>query len=193
MAFLEWRRFTFFDIHKNVDGGKVAECLQDTTITATTSGNSHVVLCDNTGWAHLVSRSWEITPFKAYELSISLAQQLPHDPLLVTIGDDEAGTNPLIKVWDWGRKDRHGNPICVRMSRAVPSHMRPTPATALAVHENKNLLAVGFQDGSVSLYRGDIARQRSGKMKTLLDSGTSPITGLAFNGADKLFVVSAAA
>ncbi|KAI8439251.1 hypothetical protein MSG28_013090 [Choristoneura fumiferana] len=111
---------------------------QDTTITATTSGNSHVVLCDNTGWAHLVSRSWEITPFKAYELSISLAQQLPHDPLLVTIGDDEAGTNPLIKVWDWGRKDRHGNPICVRMSRAVPSHMRPTPATALAVHENKS-------------------------------------------------------
>ncbi|XP_063625804.1 vacuolar protein sorting-associated protein 11 homolog [Cydia splendana] len=191
MAFLEWRRFTFFDVHRKIDNGKVAENLQDTTITATTSGNSHVVLCDSTGWTHLVSRSWNITFFKAYELRVTLAQQLPHDPLLVTIGEDEAGA-PLVKVWDWSRRDRHDNPTCVRVSRAVPSHMRATPATALAVHDNKNLLAVGFQDGSVTLYRGDIARQRSGKMKTLMDSGTSPITGLAFSGADKLFVVSRA-
>ncbi|XP_026321617.1 vacuolar protein sorting-associated protein 11 homolog [Hyposmocoma kahamanoa] len=190
MAFLEWRRFTFFDIHKNVDNGKIAEALQDTHVTVATSGNNHVVLCDVTGWVHLISRSWEITTFKAYELTVSLAQQLPHDPYLVTIGDEEAGVNPLIKVWDWSRSDRHGNPICVRVSRAVPSHMRSTPTTALAVHDNKNLLAVGFQDGSVSLFRGDISRQRSGKMKTLSDSGTSPITGLAFKGADKLFVVS---
>ncbi|XP_022822921.1 vacuolar protein sorting-associated protein 11 homolog [Spodoptera litura] len=193
MAFLERRVFTFFDIHKNVDNGKVAECLQDTHVTATTSGNGHVVLCDVTGWAHLISRSWEITSFKAYELTVTLAQQLPHDPYLVTIGDDETGVLPLIKVWDWSRRDRHGNPTCTRVSRAVPSHMKPTPATALAVHENKNLLAVGFLDGSVSLFRGDIARQRSGKMRTLPDTGTSPITALAFKGADKLYVVSRAA
>lgn len=193
MAFLEWRKFSFFDIHKNVDNGKVAECLQDTNVTATTSGNGHVVLCDVTGWAHLISRSWEVTSFKAYELTVTLAQQLPHNPYLVTIGEDEAGVNPLIKVWDWSRSDRHGNPTCARVSRAVPSHMRPTPATALAVHDNKSLMAVGFLDGSVSLFRGDIARQRSGKMRTLPETGTSPITALAFKGLDKLFVVSRAA
>lgn len=44
----------------------------------------------------------------------------------------------------------------------------------------KNLLAVGFQDGSVTLFRGDITRQKSGKMKTLPETGSSPITGLAF-------------
>ncbi|XP_047535225.1 vacuolar protein sorting-associated protein 11 homolog [Vanessa atalanta] len=192
MAFLEWRRFTFFDVHRNIDNGKIAECLQDTNVTVATSGNNHVILCDVTGWAHLISRSWEITSFKAYDLTVSLAQQLPHDPYLVTIGENEAGVTPLIKVWDWSRVDRHGNPQCVRTSRAVPSHMYPTQATALAVHDNKNLLAVGFQDGSVTLYRGDIARQRSGKMKTLPDTGSSPITGLAFKGADKLFVVSRA-
>ncbi|XP_075980170.1 vacuolar protein sorting 11 [Anticarsia gemmatalis] len=191
MPFLEWRKFVFFNIHERVDNGRIAECLQDTDISVATSGNNHVVLCDVTGWVHLISRNWEITNFKAYELTVTLAQQLPHDPYLVTIGDDEAGVNPLIKVWDLSRNDRHGNPTCARVSRAVPSnHMRPTPATALAVHDNKNLLAVGFQDGSVTLFRGDIARQRSGKMKTLPDSGTSPITGLAFKGADQLFVVS---
>ncbi|XP_053611188.1 vacuolar protein sorting-associated protein 11 homolog [Plodia interpunctella] len=192
MAFLEWRKFTFFDVHNNVDNGKVAECLQDTHVTVSTSGNGHVIFGDVTGWAHLITRCWEITSFKAYELTISLAQQLPHDPFLVTIGDDEAGVNPMIKVWDWSRMDRHGNPKCVRVCRAVPSHMHPTPATALAVHENKNLIAVGFQDGSVSLFRGNIARQRSGEMKTLSDTGTSQITGLAFMGANKLFIVSRA-
>ncbi|XP_028040568.1 vacuolar protein sorting-associated protein 11 homolog [Bombyx mandarina] len=190
MAFLEWRRFTFFDVQNGADNGKIAECLQDTNVTVATSGNGQVVLCDDTGWAHLISRLWAITSFKAYEITITQAQQLPHDPYLVTIGDDEPGVNPLIKVWDLSRTDRHGNPICVRVSRAVPSHMRPMHVTALAVHENKNLLAVGFQDGSVALYRGDIARQRSGKMRTLAETGSSPITGLAFKGAEKLFVVS---
>ncbi|KAM3965678.1 vacuolar protein sorting 11 isoform 2-T2 [Aphomia sociella] len=192
MAFLEWRKFTFFDIHEKVDNGKIAECLQDTHITVSTSGNGHVILGDVTGWAHLITRCWEITSFKAYELTVTLAQQLPHDPYLVTVGDDEAGVNPLIKVWDWSRTDRHGNPKCVRVCRAVPSHMRPTPATALAVHENKNLLAVGFQDGSVSLFRGNLTRQRSGEMKTLPNSGNSPITGLAFKGSEQLYVVSRA-
>ena len=45
-----------------------------------------MIICDVTGWAHLVSRSWEITSFKAYDLTVSLAQQLPHDPYLITIG-----------------------------------------------------------------------------------------------------------
>ncbi|KAG7312382.1 hypothetical protein JYU34_001870 [Plutella xylostella] len=191
MAFLEWRRFTFFDLQNNADNGKIAECLQDANISVTTSGNAHVVLGEATGWAHLVSRSWDITSFKAYELSLTLMQQLPHDPYLVTIGDDEPVVNPMLKVWDWSRTARHGGPACVRASRAVPSHMRATPATALAVHQNKNLMAVGFQDGSVSLFRGDITRQRSGKMKTLTDTGSSPITGLFFQGTDKLFIVSA--
>ncbi|KAG6447658.1 hypothetical protein O3G_MSEX005084 [Manduca sexta] len=192
MAFLEWRRFPFFDNRPDVDGGKIAKGLQDTNVTVATSGNGHVVLCDDTGLAHLISRSWDITTFKAYEITITHAVQLPHDPYLVTIGDDEPCVNPLIKVWDWSRTDRHKNPMCLRVSRAVPSNLQPTPATALAVNDNKNLLAVGFQDGSVSLIKGDITRQRSSKMRTLTESGTVPITGLAFKGTDKLFVVSRA-
>lgn len=192
MAFLEWRKFTFFDIHKNVDNGTIAAQLQGINVTIATSGNGHVVLCDATGWAYLISRNWNITQFQAYAHSVTLAQQLPFDPYLVTIGEDEHSFNPLIKVWDWSRADRQKNPLSVKICRAVPSHMRPTPTTALAVHENKNLLAVGFQDGSVTLFRGDITRQRSAKMKTFTETGTSPITGLAFKGADKLFVVSRA-
>lgn len=190
MAFLEWRRFNFFDLHKNVDGGKIAEALQDTEITVAVSGNSHIVIGDVNGWVHLVSRSWNITSFKAYEITVTLAQQFPHDPYLVTIGEDEAGINPILKVWDWSRTDRHGNPACVRVCRAVPSHMRPTQATALALHDNKNLMAVGYGDGSITLFRGDVARQRSSKMRTLTESGNTAISGLAFKGPSHLFVSS---
>lgn len=44
------------------------------------------MLCDATGWAYLISRNWGITPFQAYDRTVTLAQQLPHDPYLVTIG-----------------------------------------------------------------------------------------------------------
>ena len=46
---------------------------QDTNVSVATSGNNHVIICDVTGWAHLVSRSWEITSFKVYDLTVSLA------------------------------------------------------------------------------------------------------------------------
>lgn len=45
--------------------------------------------------------------------------------------------------------------MCVRISRAIPNN-KPTPATALSVHDNVNLMAVGFGDGSILLYRGEV-------------------------------------
>lgn len=40
-------------------------------------------------------------------------------------------------------------------------------------------MAVGFVDGSLVLYRGDITRDRSSRQKVLRD-GTAPVTGLSF-------------
>lgn len=69
--------------------------------------------------------------------------------------EDEPGINPLIKVWNLEKLDKQGSPMCVRISRAIPNN-RPTPASVLCVHENLNLMAVGFTDGSIVLYRGEI-------------------------------------
>lgn len=44
----------------------------------------------------------------------------------------------------------------------------------------QNIIAIGFGDGSVTLLRGDITRQRSSKMKTLSDTGNVAISALAF-------------
>lgn len=49
----------------------------------------------------------------------------------------------------------------------------------MCVHDGLQLLAIGFMDGSLILYRGDIMRDRSSRQKVLKD-GSSPITGLSF-------------
>lgn len=55
-------------------------------MTATTSGNNHLVLGDNSGQIHLIPRNWQVVTFRAYEICVSLAIQLANSPLLITIG-----------------------------------------------------------------------------------------------------------
>lgn len=65
---------------------------------------------------------------------------------------DEPGVNPLIKIWDTGRLDKNASPHCFRVSRTLPGN-RPVQVSALCVHENAQLMALGFIDGSLMLYR----------------------------------------
>nr|XP_023025769.1 vacuolar protein sorting-associated protein 11 homolog [Leptinotarsa decemlineata] len=178
MAFLEWRKFHFFDLKKDVDEGKIGELFKESKVTTTSSGNNHLVLSDSLGQIYLISRSWYVTSFRAYEIRVDLTHQLKNSPLLVTIGQDELGTNPLIKVWDTSRLDKNGSPYCHRITRAMPAN-KPVLTSALCVHEDLQLMAVGFVDGSLILYRGDITRDRRSKQKPLRPA-SSAITGLAF-------------
>lgn len=143
--------------------------LQENEVVVTTSGNNQLVFGDDSGQIHLISRNWQVVTFRAYEICVNLAYQLRNSPLLVTIGvglsccpkannlqlinqADEPGVNPLIKVWDTSRHDKAGTPFCHRISRAIPGN-RPVNATTICVHEDLQLLAVGFTDGSLILYR----------------------------------------
>ncbi|CAH1116293.1 unnamed protein product [Phaedon cochleariae] len=178
MAFFEWRKFHFFDLKSEVDEGKISELFKENKITTTSSGNNHLVLSDSLGQIYLITRSWHVISFRSYEICVDLCQQLRNSPLLVTVGQDEPGVNPLIKVWDTSRLDKNGVPYCYRITRAIPGN-RPVQSSALCVHEGLQLLAVGFIDGSLTLYRGDITRDRSSKQKVFKTSN-SVITGLAF-------------
>lgn len=55
-------------------------------MTAATSGNGHLVFGDNTGSVHLVNRTYEVTTFRAYEVTLTLAEQVQHSTYLFTIG-----------------------------------------------------------------------------------------------------------
>ncbi|XP_066137902.1 vacuolar protein sorting-associated protein 11 homolog [Euwallacea fornicatus] len=179
MAFLEWRKFQFFDMKPNLEGSQqLAKLSKECKINTTSAGNNHLVFGDSLGQIHLVSRSWHITSFRAYEISVDCTFQLRNCPLLVTIGNDDAGINSLIKVWDISKLDKNKTPFCQRVTRAVPGPFAVQVST-LTVHDNQRLMAVGFVDGSLLLFRGDISRDRSSKQKLFKDL-RNEITGLAF-------------
>ena len=50
-------------------------------------------------------------------------------------------------------------PTCTRICRAIPGN-KPTPVTCFTVHENLNWMAVGFENGSVVLFKGDVKSDR---------------------------------
>lgn len=64
--------------------------------------------------------------------------------------------------------------------------------TAIAVTEKGQLMAIGFDRGSVSLYRGDISRDKTKTVQSL-SCGIASITGIAFKSLEKqtqMFVCS---
>lgn len=71
--------------------------------------------------------------------------------------------------------------MCVRVSRCIPQN-RAVEACAMCVHDGLQLLAIGFTDGSIILYRGNITRDRASRMKVLRDDNSPQmkITGLSF-------------
>ncbi|XP_075233775.1 vacuolar protein sorting-associated protein 11 homolog [Lycorma delicatula] len=171
--------------------GTVTRPQKDVKINATSSGNGLMVLGDTVGYIHLITRNFTINTFRAYDRNVTLAQMSKELPFLVTIGEDEVGINPLIKVWNVDKEDRQGHPLCVRISRAsLPN--RAISTFCLSINNSLTFMAVGFLDGSILLYRGDIRRERTSKQK-LLQEGKQSITGLAFRVTDKctyLFVVT---
>ena len=76
------------------------------------------------------------------------------------------------------------------------THASGQVPTALAVDDDLNLVAVGFDNGTLILLRGDLRRDRGAKQKTLLTGGSSGISGsivgvsgLAFR-ASKLYAAT---
>uniref|UniRef100_A0A3Q2QIU7 Vacuolar protein sorting-associated protein 11 homolog n=1 Tax=Fundulus heteroclitus TaxID=8078 RepID=A0A3Q2QIU7_FUNHE len=135
------------------------------------------------GQIWLLTRSLQLTSFQAYKLRVTHLFQLKQHSILVSVGQDEHGINPLVKVWNLDKRDS-GNPLCTRIFPAVPSN-KPAEVSCLSVHENLNFMAIGFTDGSVVLTKGDITRDRHSKTLTLHE-GSCPVTGLAFRQMAKI-------
>lgn len=192
--------------------------VQSSKITTTSSGNGYLVTCDDDGLVYLITRTFQVTTFRAYQSTVLLSTQLQYNNFLITIGvntfnidyyhftqnrnlktwfinvfhiqEDELDTNAILKVWDLQRRDRQGNPKCVRTTK-LPKLEKPT---TLCATDNRLLMAVGFIDGSIALYKGDLSRDRNSKPKMLKEIGHE-ITGMAFKCVSKdqwhLFVSTA--
>ncbi|EAA08178.5 AGAP002665-PA [Anopheles gambiae str. PEST] len=185
MAIFEWRKFNFFDLRQGVDKDNVSGALQGAKITATANGSSLIVICDSNGYIHTFSRTWSAISFKGHEGSILLCDIAKPNNLLVTVGEDING--PSFKVWNLSKLSATNGAQCLRTVRTMVS-----VPTALAVSDGGQFMAIGFAQGNISLYRGDISRDRSKTLKQLT-AGTSDIAGIAFKHCHKhtqMFVCS---
>ncbi|XP_028966352.1 vacuolar protein sorting-associated protein 11 homolog [Galendromus occidentalis] len=115
------------------------------------------------------------------------------NPILVAVGSDEAGINPVIKVWKQDKLDMQGEPFCVKSMRAIIGN-KPASVSAFRVNDSMNMMAVGFDDGRLLLVKGDISRTTAKQSKHihLTPSATisAPITGIEFQGSSHIFVVT---
>eukprot|EP00918_Siedleckia_nematoides_P018931 GHVU01040411.1.p1 GENE.GHVU01040411.1~~GHVU01040411.1.p1 ORF type:complete len:904 (-),score=100.20 GHVU01040411.1:521-3232(-) len=188
MAFLQWRRFNFFDkeVFSAPDGGNALEKIKDVHLSTCSSGRGTIVFGDYEGCLHMLNRSMQIHTFKAYQMRVSHICQPKQSSITVTVGEDEQGINPIIRVWNMEKIDRHGNPSCVRSFSVAQA--RPSQVTCIAVHENLNYLAVGFDNGSVVLYKGDVTKDRHSKSRQIYE-GPHAITCLGFKIASKSTVL----
>lgn len=97
---------------------------------------------------------------------------------------------PVFKIWNLTKALKINgsiSPPCLRTEKIALQ--KPT---AIGVSENGHYLAIGFDRGSISLYRGDISRDRAKTLKTI-SAGIMPITGIAFKQSTKnvqMFVCS---
>ncbi|KAK2167121.1 hypothetical protein LSH36_32g21058 [Paralvinella palmiformis] len=161
--------------------------LQSIDISATASGRGQLIFGDHDGNLHFIDRDLQMSSFKAYILRVTHLYQLKQHNILITVGndytpknprDDDEGINPLIKVWNLDKIDRSGQPLCSRIVRAVPGN-RPTKVTCINAHENLNYMAVGFENGCILLFKGDITKERHSKSRILYESAYM-ITGIEF-------------
>uniref|UniRef100_A0A3B5K6S1 Vacuolar protein sorting-associated protein 11 homolog n=1 Tax=Takifugu rubripes TaxID=31033 RepID=A0A3B5K6S1_TAKRU len=190
-AFLQWRKFVFFDkevVKEHGDTGK--NVVLPSGISACDSGRGHItffnLLLHMDGKVWLLTRSLQLTPFQAYKLRVTHLYQLKQHSILVSVGQDEHGINPLVSVQSLQRDSSLGVvPWCTRESE-LHGHC------FLILGFERCFSLTGFTDGSVVLTKGDITRDRHSKTMTLHE-GNSPITGLAFRQVAKathLFVAT---
>ncbi|XP_037084836.1 vacuolar protein sorting-associated protein 11 homolog [Pollicipes pollicipes] len=191
MALLQWRKFNFFEVTKEVDNGAVAEALQSGQVTCTASGRGYLVLGDSRGLAHFINRQLEVVSHRVFDAAVSQLVQLRFCPVLAAAGEDELGVSS-IKILGLEQLDGGGAPRLLRQLKLPPAADGGTSVTCLNVHENLLFMSAGFTDGRVILWRGDVTRERSGKHQ-VLHAGAAPVTGLGFRTSGKtshLFVAS---
>ena len=182
MAFIQWRRFNFFDreLLKDPTSGDPFDKLKEINVAVTTSGRGMILIGDTTGNLHLIDRSLQVSSFNLYQQRVTHLFQLRQHSVLISVGEDEEGTKPEVKVWNFDKLNRDGNPTCVNMIRADVDTNKAVAVTTIAVHENMSQMAIGFQDGHVVVLKGDITKTAARFKRRILHEDRYPINGLHY-------------
>ncbi|GAM20486.1 hypothetical protein SAMD00019534_036610 [Acytostelium subglobosum LB1] len=180
---LQWRKFPFFDKELVKDEGTQSpnSVIQKLSISCITSGRGRLIIGDSEGFINFFDREFHLSSFHAYQETVSFAHQLKERNFLITIGFDESGTSPLLKIWNLDKHDKNEVPLCVRSIKIdVLRDQKYMNITTLTCLEDLSQIVVGLVNGEVLSMRGDVFRDKVIKQKTLKTPGDSPVMGMGF-------------
>lgn len=186
-----WRHFNFFDaapVRDVHDLGSAPDVFKNTPeISVISSSGAGALIADIYGSVHLLNKDFESVRSWVAHVGGRVTHMIDRRGILVTIGEEENVTSPLLKIWDLGKIDKKtGAPNLLR-SVKIQHGPRPHPVSTIAVSASLSHLAVGLADGTVLLYRhldqslsSSTSLTALPKPRTLLEMPTEPITGLGF-------------
>ncbi|CRL06847.1 CLUMA_CG019552, isoform A [Clunio marinus] len=177
---LEWRKFNFFDLKPFGEDEIVSNVVADADVISSTCGNNQIILGDSNGFVHVFPKNFrEYYSFKTHN-SVSFCELSIQNNLLITLGiDDSIELTPEFKVWNLNKLNK-SIPACLRTVKT--NIQKPT---ALGVSENGQYMAIGFERGNISIYKGDISREKTKNVKNII-LGTTSIRGISFKQMGKV-------
>ncbi|KAF8656018.1 hypothetical protein AX16_002806, partial [Volvariella volvacea WC 439] len=186
-----FRQFTFFDvvpvkdIHDLDSPPDIFKApLELSTVASSSVG---VIVADIHGSVHILDSNFEPVQSWVAHVRGRVTHAVESRGMLLTMGEEDAVKNPILKIWDLSNRDKKtGAPVVLRSTEVKLSN-RPHPVTAVALSSNFSHLAIGLGDGTVVLYRHldqSLASSNSlislPKLRTVHESPNEPITGLGF-------------
>jgi len=192
---LQWRQFNFFEkeqIYDPIERSRSPKWLQNMDITSWTNGRGHLIFGDSAGLITLVNYSLNLNySYPAHPSSITHVKIMKYKNILVSVGEDESLV-PNIKVWNLDKMNKNTKtPVCLRTIK-VNHAGKISPVTSIAILDSMSQMAIGLENGTVILMRGDILRDRFTKTR-IIHEGKGAVTGLGFKEEGKqtlLYIVT---
>ena len=184
----QWRVFNFFKTEQNALPLESSwnSLREDIDVTCSACGRGYIFFGDSAGNIHRINHSFNVTSFQAFKCTVTHVFQLKSYNILAACGIDEEGINPVIKIYNMDNTNKQGVPFCSRVQPAIPENNVPSYVSCFAVHENLSMMAVGFDQGSCMIYKGDVTKDRRGnKVIPIQTTSKDTVTGLHFVGSGK--------
>ncbi|CAJ0571525.1 unnamed protein product, partial [Mesorhabditis spiculigera] len=194
---LGWRRFNFFDKFVINDPEKPNEKflgLKDVSVETYATLGEIVCLGEEKGGIFRVTRDFKEDYWRSYQHSLSHLTAV--GSILLSVGEDGPSDGSQLKLWDTTRFEKGLPPVLRAIRVGHPQAGTSTSCTMVAAESHLRAVAVGFHDGTVAAYIGDVLKDRAVNGQWLKVRESTPqegaITGLALTAiSDSVFVLFA--
>ncbi|KAJ2051434.1 Vacuolar protein sorting-associated protein 11 [Coemansia sp. S16] len=185
MASFQLRQFHFFKRESLED---LPEAFKQPELLLCSNGGDLIFIADSDGSIHIVNRSFIVRSFVATSdvpgTRITQMLHIHETRTLLTIEENvsTASSRPIIKLWPVDKLLRQTDvqPVTVKYQQPTST---PHPLTAVAATPSISQIALGFAGGHIVLIRGNIAKSKSTKQRTL-HVAPEPVTNLHFISDD---------